>query len=272
MTLAQPTTTRQVQAIRPSCKRRRRRTVAGRCARLAAQARRERQPHRGYLAALRAAEPDERERHAIPRRIRDAQLPRLKPLDEFDSNQAPLLSPPRIRALAVGDSLERAEPVVCIGDCGPGKTHLLTGLCPAACRQTRRVRFPTAAALVNERVEAKPRSQLRRVLARWARSAPLAIDEVGYGPLADLGAEFRCRIIADRAERAAVSRTTNLPCSEWTQVIPNPRLGQARLDRIADRAHRSATGTDPYRFRRTLARRQGQAAEPADGGERPGSR
>jgi DNA replication protein DnaC len=52
----------------------------------------------------------------------------------------------------------------------------------------------------------------------------IAIDEVGYVPMADLGAEFLFQVIAERAERSAVILTTNLPFSEWTQVIPNARL------------------------------------------------
>jgi DNA replication protein DnaC len=141
---------------------------------------------------------------------------------------------------------------VFIGDSGTGKTHLLTALCVAACRQRRRVRFTTAAALVNELVEAKQQLQLRRVLARWARYDVIAIDEVGYVPLAELGAEFLFQVIADRAEQAVVLLTTNLPFSEWTQVIPNARLCKALLDRITDRAHIIETGSDSYRFRRTL--------------------
>ena len=139
-----------------------------------------------------------------------------------------------------------------IGDCGTGKTHLLTGLCVAACRQKRRVRFTTAAALVNELVEAKHQLQLRRVMARWSRYDLIAIDEVGYVPLAEVGAEFLFQVIAERAERTAVILTTNLPFSEWTQVIPNARLCKALLDRITDRAHILETGTESYRFRRTL--------------------
>jgi len=50
--------------------------------------------------------------------------------------------------------------------------------------------------------------------------------------------------------------TTNLPFSEWTQVIRNAVLCKALLDRITDRAHIMATGTDSYRFRRTLQLRQ----------------
>ena len=82
----------------------------------------------------------------------------------------------------------------------------------AACRQKRRVRFTTAAALVNELVEAKHQLNLRRVIARWARYELIAIDEVGYVPMADMGAEFLFQVIAERAEKAAVILTTNLLC------------------------------------------------------------
>ena len=143
-----------------------------------------------------------------------------------------------------------------IGECGTGKTHLLTALCVAACRQKRKVRFTTAANLVNELVEAKQQLQLRRTLARWARYDLIAIDEVGYVPLAEVGAELLFQVIAERAEQAAVILTTNLPFSEWTQVIPNARLCKALLDRITDRAHILETGTDSYRFRRTLDQRK----------------
>ena len=62
-------------------------------------------------------------------------------------------------------------------------------------------------------------------------------------------------------------RTTNLPFSEWTQVFPNARLCKALLDRIIDRAHIIETGTDSYRFRRTLEKRQ--KSRPRAGKEKP---
>jgi len=210
--------------------------------------------------ALLAVELEERERNTIARRIKDAHLPRTKTLDEFDFSKAPQIRATEIHELAQGGYIERAEPVILIGDCGTGKTHLLTGLCVAACRQKRRVRFATAAALVNELVEAKQQLQLRRVLARWDRYELIAIDEVGYVPMADLGAEFLFQVIAERAEKAAVILTTNLPFSEWTQVIPNARLCKALLDRITDRAHIIETGTDSYRFRRTMEKGRSKTA------------
>ena len=117
----------------------------------------------------------------------------------FDFRRAPSVSPTQLSDLAEGGYIERAEPIVFIGDSGTGKTHLMSALCVAACRQRRRVRFTTAAALVNELVEAT-KLQLRRVLARWARYDVIAIDEVGYVPLAELGDEFLFPVVAERAE------------------------------------------------------------------------
>jgi DNA replication protein DnaC len=250
--------TLQENAIKQHCKLLHLPTIGGQSARLAEQAEREHQGYLAYLDALLTAELEEREQKTIMRRIQEAHLPKVKMLEEFDFGKAPAISPTKIRELSEGGYIERAEPVVFIGECGTGKTHLLTGLCIAACRQRRRVRFTTATGLVNELVEAKHQSQLRRVLARWERYELIAIDEVGYVPLADVGAELLFQVIADRSEKAAIILTTNLPFSEWTQVIPNARLCKALLDRITDRAHIIETGSESYRFRRTLEKRKGK--------------
>src|SRR5712672_4448359 len=184
----------------------------------------------------------------------------MKLLEEFDFAQCPKISPHQIHELAEGGYIERAEPIILIGDSGTGKTHLLTGLAVAACRQKRRVRFATAAGLINEMVEAKHQLQLGRALSRWARYDLIALDEVGYVPLAEVSAEFLFQIIAERAEKAAVIVTTNLPFSEWTSVIPNAQLCKALLDRITDRAHIIETGTESYRFRRTVEKRKGRTS------------
>jgi len=246
----------QQAAIKTRCKMLRLPMVSSQFGSLADQAIREKQGHLQYLEALLSGEVDERERNTIERRIRDAHLPRVKTLEEFDYTQTPLISAANMRDLGEGKYIEQAEPVLLIGDCGTGKTHLLTGLCVAACRQKRRVRFTTAAGLVNELVEAKHQLQLRRVMARWSRYDLIAIDEVGYVSLAEVGAEFLFQVIAERAEKAVVILTTNLPFSEWTQVIPNARLCKALLDRIRDRAHILETGKESYRFRRSAEKQK----------------
>jgi DNA replication protein DnaC len=231
-------------------------TIAAQCRPMAQDAAQQQQSYLAYLAELLNVEVDERERHTIERRIKEARLPRLKTLEDFDFNAAPQISAQQLRELAEGGYINRAEPIIFIGDSGTGKTHLATGLCLAACRQKKRVRFITAAGLVNELVEAQHHNQFGRTLQRWTRYDLIAIDEMGYVPFAQVGAELIFQVISERAERATLVITTNLPFSEWTQVFPNARLCKALLDRITDRATIIETGAESYRFKRTMARRK----------------
>jgi len=84
----------------------------------------------------------------------------------------------------------------------------------------------------------------------------IALDEVAYVPLADIGAEFLFQVISDRAERAALIVTTNLPFSEWITVFQKPRLCKALLDRSTGQAHIIQPGKESYRFLRTMEGRK----------------
>jgi DNA replication protein DnaC len=227
-------------------------TVAAQFERLAGEATQSNQSHTSYLAELLGAEVDERERHTIERRLREARLPRMKTLEEFDFAAVPHIPAKLVRELTAGGYLQRAEPVIFLGDSGTGKTHLATGLCVAACQQKKRCRFVTAAGLVNDLIEAQHHNLLARALQRWSRYDLIVLDEVGYVPFAQVGAELLFQVISERAERATLIITTNLPFGEWTQVFTSARLCKALLDRITDRAHIIETGTESYRFRRTI--------------------
>src|SRR6266849_4002320 len=232
-------------------------TLGGQFAQVAEQAVKEKKSHLSYLEALLEAEVEERERNTVARRIRDAHFPKVKTLEEFEFSHVPSIPATLVRHLAEGGYLSRSEPVILLGEAGTGKTHLAIGLGVAACRQRRRVRFTTAAQLVNELIEAKNKSELNRVTNRWTRYDLIVIDEMAYVAMPEAAAEMMFQIIAGRAERAAVIVTTNLPFSEWTTMFPNARLCKAMLDRLTDQAHIIETGNESYRFRRTLEKKGG---------------
>jgi DNA replication protein DnaC len=247
-------------SIRESCKRLHLPTIAGQCMRLAEQAVKEKQSHLTYLDALLEAEVEERERNVVKRRLREAHFPKVKTLEDFDFQAASHISAAHIRKLAEGEYVSHTEPVIFIGETGTGKTHLATALAVAACQQRRRVRFATAAELINELNEARQRNEVSRAVNRWGRYELIVVDEMCYVAAPDAAAELLFQVIARRAERAAVIITTNLPFSEWTTMIPNTRLCKAMVDRLTDRAHIIETGTESYRFRRTLAKNKGAKA------------
>src|SRR6202051_2266175 len=247
----------QAAAIRELCKPLRLPTVAMQAVRLAEQAAKEKQSHLAFLEALLSAEAEDREQNAVARRIQEAHFPKVKTLEDFDFQSAQHLPAMQIRHLSEGGYIGRTEPVLFLGEAGTGKTHLAIALGVAACRQRRRVRFTTAAQLVNELIEAKNKSEMNRVTNRWTRYDLIVIDEMAYVAMPEAAGEMMFQIIAGRAERAAVIVTTNLPFSEWTTMFPNARLCKAMLDRLTDQAHIIETGNESYRFRRTLEKKGG---------------
>jgi len=232
-------------------------TVGGQYAKLAEEAVKQKHGHVTYLEALLGAEVEERERNAVARRIQEAKFPKVKTLEDFHFEQAPHLPATQIRKLAEGGYLSRSEPIIFLGDAGTGKTHMATGLAVEACRQRKRVRFTTAAELVNELIEAKNQSELNRVTNRWLRYELIVIDEMAYVAMPESAVELLFQVVSGRAERAAVIVTTNLPFSEWNTMFPNARLCKAMLDRLTDQAHIIDTGKESYRFRRTMERKKG---------------
>jgi crotonobetainyl-CoA:carnitine CoA-transferase CaiB-like acyl-CoA transferase len=96
----------QEATIKAQCKTLRMPMVASQFGTLAEQAIRERQSHIGYLEALLLAEIEERERNTIERRIREAHLPRVKTLQEFDYTQSPNVTAAKMRDLAEGGYID----------------------------------------------------------------------------------------------------------------------------------------------------------------------
>ena len=98
------------------------------------------------------------------------------------------------------------------------------------------------------------------LVTKGTPESPRAPPKKSMRLMPETAAELLFQVIAGRAERAAVIVTTNLPFSEWTTMIPNARLCKAMVDRLTDQAHIIETGTESYRFRRTMAKNKGAKA------------
>jgi DNA replication protein DnaC len=253
--MAKMTDTAAVASIGAATRDLRLPVVRSEAARLAELAQRNQLSYLAFLAEVLAVEVDDRTERRRQRRITEARFPRIKRLGDFDLSAAPTVNPATIATLASGSYLDAGEPVVLLGDSGTGKSHLLIGLGLAACEQGRRVRYATCAQLVNELVEAADDRRLSRIVTRYGRLDLLCLDELGYVQLDGRGAELLFQIVTEREERASVAAASNLPFSEWGQIIPDPRLVAAIVDRLTFHAHIIETGTDSYRLRTTRAAR-----------------
>ena len=150
---------------------------------LAAQCAAEGVSHPDYLLRLAELELTDRHQRLVQRRIRAARFPAIKGLDTFDFSAIPSVNQPLVMQLARCEYVERGENVIAIGNSGTGKTHVSLGLGLAACQRGMSVGFTTAAALVNELVEARDERRLLNLQRQLARLKLLIIDELGFVPL-----------------------------------------------------------------------------------------
>ena len=180
--------------------------------------------HVQFLARLVELELIDRERRMVERRIKAAKFPATKSLDSFDFKALPKLNKMQVLELARCEWIDRRENVIALGPSGTGKTHVALGLGLAACQKGLSVSFITAAALVNELMEARDERRLLRLQKQLTAVKLLIIDELGFVPLSKTGAELLFEVISQRYERGAMLITSNLPFDEWTETFGTERL------------------------------------------------
>ena len=212
-----------------------------------------------YLFRLCELELLDREQRAVERRSKAARFPVVKSLETFEFRAIPSVNKRLVLELARSEYLDRRENVLALGNSGTGKTHLALALGLAACQKGYRVRFTTAAALVNERLEARDDKRLLRFQKQLAKQDLLIVDELGYVPLSKTGAELLFEIFSQRYEQASDARDLESALQ---------RMDRDLRVRTADR--RAARSTDPPRphpgaERRELSPRTQQESPPARG-------
>ena len=105
-----------------------------------------------------------------------------------------------------------------------------------ACTRGKRVRFYRVTELATQLLEAREERQLGQLRSRLRRLDLLILDELGYVPASQVGAELLFDVISTAYERTSVVVTTNLPFEQWPEVLLSERLTGAALDRLKKKA------------------------------------
>jgi len=224
---------------------------------LARQAAQGNLPYEDFLLALVEIEAQQREENAHQKRLRMARFPIIKSLDQFDFTTLPSLNKAMVLDLAQGGYLDKRENLILMGNSGTGKTHLATALGLIACQQGRKVRFFTAAGLINQLTEAQASLRLSYLERTLAQMDLLIIDEIGYLPFSEKGAQLFFQVAAQSYERQSLIMTTNLDFSQWPQVFGSEQLTGALLDRLTHHAHILTMNGESFRFRESMSKKGG---------------
>ncbi len=149
----------------------------------------------------------------------------------------PSLNKSLVLELAGCEWIDKRESVMVLGPLGVEKTHTALALGLAACQKGYSVACTTAAALLDELMEAGDEKPLRALQKKLPNIKFLIVDELGYVPFTVIGGELLCEIFSRHYKHGATLVTSNFPFDAWTSVFGSERLTGALLERPTHHVH-----------------------------------
>ncbi len=191
------------------------------------------------LALLVDAEWTDRQNKRLDRLLRAAKL-RLSGacLEDIEYAKERKLEKSLLRQLAAGRWIEAHQNVVITGATGVGKTYLACALAQQACRLGYRVLYRRAPRLFDELTLARADGSYPRLLARFARTDVLVLDDWGLVPVQDMERRDLLEIMEDRHGLRSTIWTSQIPVAQWHDHVGDPTIADAICDRLLHNAHR----------------------------------
>jgi len=182
-------------------------------------------------------------------RIKRAKVRSDKTLENFDFTFNLKINRAQIQELASCRFIEEKIPVLIVGPCGTGKSHLAQALAHCAIRQEIDVLWMPQSTLFSELQAARAAGRYEKKLSELIKVPLLIIDDFGLRPMRTPQDEDFHDLVSGRYEQAATIVTSNLDFSEWGNAFPNQLLAAATLDRLRHNAHRITLEGDSFRGR-----------------------
>ena len=137
-----------------------------------------------------------------------------------------------------------------LGLCGLGKTYLAAALGYAACQHGYSVLFANAIDAINTLSAAQAQGALKTQLKRYLSPALLILDEVGYLPIDQRGADLLFQVISQRYERGSIVITSNKAFKQWPTIFNgDSTITSAVLDRLLHHAETIIIEDPSYRMK-----------------------
>jgi DNA replication protein DnaC len=202
------------------------------------------------LATLIDLEQAARQQRALQRRLREAGLPKLKTLADYDFTFPKRIPKAAILRLFDCDFIPRHGCAVLIGPTGTGKSHILTALGYTAAERGYSVRHTRVVDMINHLTTAQINGLLGKALKTYVRPSLLLLDELGYLPIDKRGADLLFQVVAARYESGSIVLTTNRPFREWGALFDvDNTLATALIDRLMHHGEALVIQGDSYRMK-----------------------
>lgn len=189
-----------------------------------------------------------KDKRAQERRLKNAGFPVLKRIEDFDLNFQKSITQRQINRLLEMEWIDRMYNLIFLGPPGVGKTHLSIALGYKAVEMGYKVSFTTMDSLMHilktQEISRKSKGKINKILS----SSLLIIDELGYLPISREEANLFFQLISTLHEQASLIITSNKGFEDWTELLGDPALTTAVLDRITHRCESFNMSGKSYRL------------------------
>ncbi len=200
-----------------------------------------------FLGLLLQDEILRREQKQFSNRVRQAGFAGEKTIENFDFSFNPKINQALIKDLATCRFILEKAPVLIVGPCGTGKSHIAQAIGHCAVRKQSNVIFTTQSQIIQDMMSAQASGTYEKVLHRLEQVDLLIIDDFGLKPMRSPQDEYLHDIVARRYEKRSTLVTSNLDLHEWQDAFTNKLLGIATIDRLQHDAYQLTLEGQSYR-------------------------
>jgi len=187
--------------------------------------------HLGFLDELLEEEVANKEQRRVETALKISGLPFIKSIDEFDFTFQPKLDRQKVMSLFDLTFIQQKGNVIFLGPPGVGKTHLAVSLALKACQFGMSIYFTNMEDLTKKLKKDHEAGRSGRGRSYY-KSSLVVVDEVGYTPIDREECNLFFRFVANRYEKASTVITSNKAFSDWAELLHDPIIVTAILDRL----------------------------------------
>lgn len=204
--------------------------------------------YQDMLLSILENEIDLKDKRAQERRLKFAGFPVIKKIEDFDFNFQKSITKKQVNRLLEMDWIDRIYNLIFLGPPGLGKTHISIALGYRAAEMGYKVSFVTMDSLMHalktQEISRNSKGKMNRILS----SSLVIIDELGYLPITREEANLFFQLISSLHEQASIIITSNKGLEDWTELLGDPALTTAVLDRITHRCELFNMSGKSYRL------------------------
>jgi DNA replication protein DnaC len=185
-----------------------------------------------FLLEVLKSEMDLKDEKALLKRIKNAGFPVIKEIQNFDLKFQNSISHQQINNLISMNWVDQMFNLIFLGPPGVGKTHISIALGYEAVKMGYKVSFTTMDKLMHvlktEQISRYSKGKINKILS----SSLVIIDEIGYLPITREDANLFFQLISTLHEQASIIITSNKGLEDWSELLGDPALTTAVLDRL----------------------------------------